>query len=312
MTCTVSLGRHRPVIALTRAMAAKHAGLSSANVAASPDRFLRRYRYPSSSSSSSSSSTSTFSPPRTPNDFVSKDSSSCSSCIALSSHVQRLIDIIDTRFTEIYVQFELVSNRLSSVEESISDQHSIINELERDLSIIADKLNKMSSKNSDSSRSPSGTDKLQKSTQTNFSCSCFSFSPNKSPSSSNSQSHPSPSTHATYTSLPPYKTSPRVSAPPPRTAIHWRTAPSSRSIIPMPSSSPVISALLTLSHLPLPITPSRSSPPSPNPAPSSSRPSHFPLLLPHLIAHLTILTQILLPPSDLLLTAALPVIDTPF
>ena len=82
-------------------------------------------------------------------DFVSKESSSCSSCISLSSHVQRLIDIIDTRFTEIYVQFELVSNRLSSVEESISDQHSIINDFERDLSIIADKLNKISSKNSD-------------------------------------------------------------------------------------------------------------------------------------------------------------------
>ena len=50
---------------------------------------------------------------------------------------------------------------LSSVEESISDQHSIINELERDLSIIADKLSKISSKNCYSSRSSgSGTDKL--------------------------------------------------------------------------------------------------------------------------------------------------------
>ena len=115
-------------------MAAKQAGQSSADVAASPDRFPRRYRYPSSSSSSSSSSTSNFSPPRTPTDLVSEDSSSCSSCISLSSHVQRLIDTIDTRFKEIYVQFEHVSNRLSSVEESISDQNSIINELERDLS----------------------------------------------------------------------------------------------------------------------------------------------------------------------------------
>ena len=87
-------------------------------------------------------------------DIVTKDSSSCSTCISLSSHIQRLIDIIDTRFKDISLQFELVSNRLSSVEESISDQHSIINELERDLSIIADKLNKISSKNSVSLCSP--------------------------------------------------------------------------------------------------------------------------------------------------------------
>ena len=310
-------------MALTRAMAAKQAGQSSADVAASPYRFPKRYTYPSSSSSSSSSSTSTFSPPRTPMDFVSKDSSSCSSCISLSSHVQRLIDIIDTRFKEIYVQYELVSNRLSSVEESISHQHSIINELERDLSIIADKLNKISSNKSDSSRSPSGTDKLHKSTQTNFSCSC-SFSPNKSPCSSNSQSHPSPSTHVTNTSLPPYKTPPHISAPPPRTAIHWRTAPSSRTINPIPSSSPRHIGLTDSvpssppQSRPLPVTPSRSSPPSPNPAPSSSRPrliprpAHFPLLLPHLIAHMTILTHVLLPLSDRLLTTALPVIDIPF
>ena len=263
MTRPVSPGRHRPVMALTRAMAAKQAGQSSAEVAASSDRLPRRYRYPSSSSSSSYSSTSNFSPPRTPTDFVSKDSSSCSSCISLSSHVQRLIDIIETRFKEIYVQFELVSNRLSSVEETISDQHSIINELERDLSIITDRLNKISSKNSDSVRSPSGTDKLQKSTQTNFSCSSSSSCHNKSPCISNYQSHPSLRTHATYTSFA------HVPTHPPRTAIHWRTAPSSRSIIPLPSSSPVISALLTLSHLTLSTTPSRSFSPSHDPVRSS-------------------------------------------
>ena len=265
MIRTVSPSMHRPVMALTRAMAAKQAGQSSADVAASPDRFPRRCRYPSSSSSSSSSSTSNFSPPRTPTDFVSKDSSSCSSCISLSSHVQRLIDIIDTRFKEIYVQFEHVSNRLSSVEESINDQHSIINELERDLSIIADKLNKISSKNSDSVPSPSGTEKLQKSTQTNFNCSCSSSSLNKSPCISNYQSHPSPSTHATYTSFA------HVPTPPPRTAIHWRTAPSSRSIIRLPSSSP--------RHIgptdPVPSSPRHIGPTDPVP----SSPPHYPVPL---------------------------------
>ena len=279
MIRTVSPGRHRPVMALTRAMAAKQAGQSSADVAASPDRFPRRYRYPSSSSSSSSSSTSNFSPPRTPTDLVSKDSSSCSSCISLSSHVQRLIDTIDTRFKEIYVQFEHVSNRLSSVEESISDQHSIINELERDLSIIADKLNKISSKNSDSVRSPSGTDKPQKSTQTNFNCSCSSSSLNKSQCISNYQSHPSPSTHATYTSFA------HVPTPPPRTAVHWRSAPSSRSIIRLPSSSPRHigptdpNPSSPLQSRPLPTTSSRSFPPSPDPV-RSSPPQSCPLRTP--------------------------------
>ena len=313
-------------MALTRAMAAKQAGQSSADVATSPGRTPSRYRYPSSSSSSSYSSTCNFSPPRTPMDIVTKDSSTCSSCISLSSHVQRLIDIVDTRFKDISLQFEVVSNRLPSVEESISDQHSIIiNELERDLSIIAVKLNKISSKNSDSLCSPSGTDKLQKSTQTNFSCSCSSFSLNKSPCSSNSQSQPSPSTNVTYTSLSLYKTPPHVSAPPPRTAIHWRTAPSSRSTIPLPSSTsprhigPTDPGSSPQSRS-LPTTPSNSFSPSPDPVPSSPpnptpaaspRPTHFPLLLPHLTAHLPILTLVLLPPSDLLLTAALPVIDTP-
>ena len=314
MIRTVSPGKHRPVMALTRAMAAKQAGQSSADVAASPDRFPRRYRYPSSSSSSSSSSTSNFSPPQTPTDFVSKDSSSCCSCISLSSHVQRLIDIIDTRFKEIYVQFEHVSNRLSSVEESISDQHSIINELERDLSIIADKLNKISFKNSNSVRSPSGTDKLQKSTQTNFNCSCSSSSLNKSQCTSNYQSHPSPSTHATHTSFA------HVPTPPPRTAIHWRTAPSSRSIIRLPSSSPrhigptdPVPSSPPQSR-PLPTTPSRSFPPSPDPVrspPPKTRPLRTP---PPRAAHLPNITHVLLPPSDLPLTVAqlLPVIDTPF
>ena len=49
--------------------------------------------------------------------------------------------------------------RLSNVEESINDQHSIINEIERELSVVADKLKKLSSESSVSLSSHSGGDK---------------------------------------------------------------------------------------------------------------------------------------------------------
>ena len=122
------------------------------------------------------------------------------------------------------------------------------------LSVIADKLNKISSKNSVSlrSRSPSGTDKLQKSTQTNFNCSCSSFSLNKSPCSSNSQVTLLPALMLSTCVLPPHLTP--------------------LSLYP-PLLPPVISALLILSHLPFP-----------TPVPSLlPRPAHFLLLI---ISHL--------------------------
>ena len=124
----------------------------------------KRYRYPSSSSSSSSSSSTSFSTPRTPTDTFTKakDSFSCSSYVYLSSHIQKLIDVIDSKFKEYSLQFEHICNRLSNVEELINDHHSIINEIERELSIVADKLKDVSSKSSDSFSSHSGSYKLHK------------------------------------------------------------------------------------------------------------------------------------------------------
>ena len=124
---------------VTRAMAAKSADHPSVD-ASSPGG--RRYRYPSSSSSSSSSSSTSFSTPRTPTDTITKakDSFSCSSYVSLFSHIQKLIDVIDSKFKQYSLQFEHICNRLSNVEELINDHHSIINEIERELSIVADKL----------------------------------------------------------------------------------------------------------------------------------------------------------------------------
>ena len=100
--------------------------------------------------------------------------------------------------------------RLSNVEESINDQHSIINEIERELSVVADKLKKLSSESSASLSSHSGADKLHKSTQTDQNCSSSS-SHHMSPRSSSSHpdpivSHPSRTT-VSYKSFPPYKIS---------------------------------------------------------------------------------------------------------
>ena len=229
-------------MALTRAMVAKLASQSSVDVSTSPAR--TRHRYPSSSSCSScssSSSTSSFSTPHTPMHFTPKDSFSFSSCVSLSSQVQKFTDVVDSKFKEMSSQFEHMCIRLSNVEESINDQHSIINEIERELSVVAYKLKKLSSKSSVSLSSQSGADKLHKSFQTDQNCSSSS-SHHMSPRRSSSRpdpivSHP-PCTSVSYKSLPPYKSAlSHVFAPSPRAAIHWRSAPSTRPIIPLPSST---------------------------------------------------------------------------
>ena len=56
---------------------------------------------------------------------------------------------------------------MSNIEESIGDQRFIINELERELAIVADRLNKISPKRSDNTSSSSVKITLHKGTQTN-------------------------------------------------------------------------------------------------------------------------------------------------
>ena len=144
VTRSVSPGRHRPAMALTRAMAAKLASQSSVverDVSSSPSKTSPRHRYPSSSSSSSTSSassSSSFSPPLTPTTLVNDSPPS----ISLVSLFNNFVDNVSQKFHDMFQKIEHISNRMSNIEESIGDQHFIINELDRELAIIADRLKK--------------------------------------------------------------------------------------------------------------------------------------------------------------------------
>ena len=142
MTRLVSPGRHRPVMALTRTMAPKLASQSSdvdRDVTSSQPKTSPRHRYPSSSSSSSTSSassSSSFSPPLTPTTLV-KDSPPSISLVSLFTN---FVDNVSQKFHDMFQKIEHISNRMSNIEESIGNQRFIINELERELAIIADRL----------------------------------------------------------------------------------------------------------------------------------------------------------------------------
>ena len=80
---------------------------------------------------------------------------------------------------------------MSNIEESIGDQRFIINELERELAIVADRLNKISPKRSDNTSSSSVKITLHKGTQTNDNNISLTSSPRiDSLSTSNPQSLP--------------------------------------------------------------------------------------------------------------------------
>ena len=191
MTRSVSPGRHRPVMALTRVMAAKLASQSSVvdrDVSSSPSKTSPRHRYPSSSSTSSASSSSSFSPPLTPTTLVNDSPPS----ISIVSLFNNFVDNVSQKFHDMFQKIEHISNRMSNIEESIGDQRFIINELERELAIIADRLKKISSpKRSDNTFSSSVKITFHKGTQTNDNNIRLTSSPCiDSPSTSNPQSLP--------------------------------------------------------------------------------------------------------------------------
>ena len=137
-------------MALTRAMAAKLASQSSdvdQDLTSSQRRNSPRHRYPSSSSTSSASSSSSFSPPHTPTSLVTGSPLSISLVSQINNFVQHASQ--PHKFNDMLEKAEYIkfNNRMSNVEESISDQRFIINELERESSIITDRLIKISSSN---------------------------------------------------------------------------------------------------------------------------------------------------------------------
>ena len=62
---------------------------------------------------------------------------------------------INAQFTDLNDKVERISTKISHIEESITDQHAIINELEREISIIGNTLDKLSHINPNSFVIPS-------------------------------------------------------------------------------------------------------------------------------------------------------------
>ena len=294
MTRTVSPGRHRPVMALTRAMAAKLASQSSnvdRDVTTSPQlKISPRHRYPSSSSSSSlASSSSTFSPARTPMNLFADSPQS----ISVTSQFKDFVQHVSSKFHDMFEKIEHISNRMSNIEESICDQRCIINELEREISIIADRLNKISSSSlKRSAITPSSViTTLHKGTQTNDNYRLTSFPRIISPRTSNPQSlrtsqSPHPPRSIDFDNSAPAPKSPVTAdrATLTRPATYWRSAPSSRpaphrSEDPRsPAPNPILRSKLPSGSVP-PLRTStiprdRAPPTRSNPTRNSSLPTH--------------------------------------
>ena len=125
-----------------------------------------------------------------------------------------------------FQKIEHISNHISNIEESIGDQRFIINELERELAIIADRLKKISSPKLSSVKTT-----VHKGTQTNdINLNHTSFPRIDPPSTSNPQSLPhSPlALHSTDLHSPAPKSAfSAVYTPHSRPATYWRSTPSS-------------------------------------------------------------------------------------
>ena len=175
-------------------MAAKLASQSlvvDRDVSSSPSKTSSRHWYPSSSSSSSTSSassSSSFSPRLTPTTLVNDSPPS----ISIVSLFNNFVDNVSQKFHDTFQKIEHISNHMSNIEESTGDQRFIINVLERELAIIADRLKIISSpKRSDNTFSSSVKITFHKGTQTNDNNISLTSSPCiDSPSTSNPQSLP--------------------------------------------------------------------------------------------------------------------------
>ena len=187
------------------------------------------------------------------------------------------------QFHELNSNLERISNRISYIEESISDHHAIINELEREISLIANKLDKLSYLHNKPFVSVPSSAELNsnyilsspKHIYTSFPR-LDSPAPSRQPLSPSSRNHPTP-----FRPSAPLHPSPSRPHPPP--------SPSSSPSRPLPDL-----ILLPVTSPFLPLLPTSSSPlPTSRPHPPSSRP-HPPL--PDLIL---LLPDLILPPPVL-------------
>ena len=252
VTRTRSPGRHRPDMALTWAMVAKIAEQSpSADIASLPAKNSPRYRYPSSSSSSSPSSS--FSIPRTPapmnlvSDFSSSDS--------FVSKFESFMQYVSYKFEDVYFKIEDISIRMHNIEECITDQRFIVNELERELSVIAGRLKKISLSSPQPNKSSSQS--IDKGTQTSPDYSLTSFPHVISPSHTKPRSLPIPQLPCPVPAT--RSATPADGIPPIRPTTYWRSVPSTQR---SPSRS-ADSRKPASKSMPRSIPPSRSAAPSP-------------------------------------------------
>ena len=218
--------KHGPVMALTRAMAAKLAAQAVAED--TPKKISKPCKTTPSSRKLPT--------PRT------SSSSYCEGCrksgtLSLNSstvsnhsfNFSEFATLINVQFRELSFKIERIINRISSIEESVTDHGAIINDLERGISLIANRLDKFSYHN----------DKVHKSTQTNHN-SCSSLPLTKTPCNLNTQFRTTPTvTHAPRSAVSHSSVTPK-SVPrshPPRAVTHRQSSHTSRSTIPAPTST---------------------------------------------------------------------------
>ena len=217
--------KHGPVMALTRAMAAK---LAAQSVAEDTPKKISK---PSETTPSSRK----LPTPRT------SSSSYCEGCrksrtLDLNSstvsnygfNFSEFATLINVQFRELNFKIERIINRISSIKESVTDHGAIINDLERGISLIANRLDKISYHN----------DRVHKFTQTNHNSSSLPLT--KTPCSLNTQFSPTPTaSHTSRSAVSHSSVAPPKSAPPshpPHAVIHRQSAHASHSTIPSPTS----------------------------------------------------------------------------
>ena len=143
--------KHVPVMALTRAMSAKLAAqLSTEDTPVKNSKLHvtspspRKLPTPRPSSSSRMYYCQGCQKSRTSSDSVSSTVLSNYSEFNFQDFATRVF----AQFNELNTKIELIGNRISDINESISDHHAIINELEREISLIANKLSSLDNKSS--------------------------------------------------------------------------------------------------------------------------------------------------------------------
>ena len=237
--------KHSPVIALTRAMAAKLAAQAVAED--TPKKISKPCETtPSSRKLPSPRTSSSYCEGCRKSGTLNLNSSTVSN---YSFNFSEFATLINVQFRELSFKIERIINRISSTEESVTDHGAIINDLERGISLIANRLDKISYHN----------DKVHKFTQTNHN-SCSSLPLTKTPCSLNTQFRTTPTvSHASRSAVSHSSVTPK-SVPrshPPRAVTHRQSSHTSRSTIPAPTST-----------LPRPIAPLVPSSPRQYPSPN--------------------------------------------